>query len=157
MPRLTTIALPCLLVLAACGPSNPEKAARAALGSGQFSDAVSYFDQALEGKDEADANYLGLVLGKCEALARTDAGSAKDLFLATAATFKLTVHDYSKIVSHLVTAKAFDPAIDILEHGLKAFPGEKPKVDKMAAIVKSASEAAGDTGALDRLKGIGYL
>ena len=158
MPCFTTIALPCLLVLAACGgSSNPEKDAFAALGSGQFSDAVGYFDQALEGMDEADGKYLVLVLGKCEALASTDAAGAKDLFLATAGTNELEVRDYSQIVSRLVTAKAFDQAIDILEQGKQAFPDEKDRVDAMAKIVVAASLEAGDDDATARLKGLGYL
>jgi hypothetical protein len=157
MRRLTTNLLPCLLVLAACGgSSNPEKDAYAAMGSGNFSAAVGYFDQALEGMDEADGKYIGLVVGKCEAMAATDAVGARDLFLATAATHELTVRDYGMVVSRLVEAKAFDPAIDILAQGKEAFPGEE-KVDKMAAIVVSASQKAGDAGAMDRLKGLGYL
>ena len=158
MPRFTTTFLPCLLVLAACGgSSNPKLDAFAALNSGQFSAAVEYFDQALEGMDKADGSYLELVLGKCEALASTDAGFAKDLFLATAATHELAVRDYSYIVSRLVAAKAFDPAIDILKHGKEAFPADKAKVDAMAEIVLSASVKAGDEDALKRLAGLGYI
>lgn len=158
MTRSTTTLLPCLLLLAACGgSSNPKKDAFAALGSGQYSAAVSYFDQALEGLDETDGEYVELVVGKCEALAGTDAGGAKDLFLATAASHELTVRDYSLIVSRLVSAKAFDQAIDILAQGKQAFPSEEAKVQKMADIVAKASEKAGDTSAMQRLKGLGYL
>lgn len=157
MTRLTTTLLPCLIVLAACGgSSNPKGDAFAALNSGRSADAVGYFDQALEGMDEADGSYLELALGKCAALASTDAVAARDLFLTTATSHELTVRDYSQIVSRLVEAKAFDPAIDILAQGKEAFPGEE-KVDKMAAIVLSASQKAGDTSAMDRLKGLGYL
>ena len=82
MRRLTNL-LPCLLVLAACGgSSNPEKDAHAAMGSGDYSTAVDYFDQALEGMDEADGKYIGLVVGKCEAINRVDkAGIQTDRLL----------------------------------------------------------------------------
>lgn len=158
MARSITTFLPCLLVLAACGgSSHPEKDAFAALGSGEYSTAIGYFDQALEGMDETDGRYVELVLGKCEALASTDAVRAKDLFLATAANHELKVRDYSVIVSRLVGAKAFDPAIDILEQGKRAFPSEKAKVDAMAAIVVNASLTAGNDEFTARLKGLGYL
>ncbi len=156
MLRSTTILLPGLLVLAACsGSSNPQKDAFVALNSREYSAAVGYFDQALEGLDETDNKYLDLVLGKCEALAATDADGAKALFLATTATHELVFRDYNVLVSRLATAKAFDQAIDILAHGKDAFPSEEAKLKQMAESIKTLIK--GNPAALERLRGLGYL
>jgi hypothetical protein len=148
--------LPGLLLVGACGGQSSEKAAYQALGSGQFAEAVGLFDRALSVVEETDERYLGLLLGKCSALASTDAPRARDLFLATADSHALKVQDYNLVVSHLVSARAFDPAIDIMEEGAKAFPDD-PKIKEMGQVVRKASEKTGDTAALARLKSLPYL
>ncbi len=100
----------------------------------------------MAGMEATDGCYLGLVLGKCEALASTDGSHARDLFLATATSHGLTVHDYSQIVSRLMRVRAFDPAIDILGQAAKAFPDD-PKVEHMGQVVRAAREKTGDTDA----------
>jgi hypothetical protein len=148
--------LPALLFMAACEGQSSEESANQALGSGRSAEAVAHFDRALAGVEETDGRYLGLLLGKCSALASTDAPRARDLFLATADSHALKVQDYGWFVSYLVSARAFDPAIDILEAGAKAFPDD-PKIKEMGQVVRKASEKTGDTAALARLKSLPYL
>lgn len=134
--RLGELARASLLGLAtSCGgSSDPETDAFQALNSGRFSAAVSYFERALAGVTETNRGTLELVLGKCEALARTDAEQARDLFLATAITHPLALRDYGQIVERLVDVRAFEPALDILEQGEKALPSE-PEIARMSAVV----------------------
>ena len=55
-----------------------------------------------------------------------------------------------------MTAKAFLPAVTVMDLGIKAYP-EDEKMELVKEKVIAESKAANDAGALAALQGMGYL
>lgn len=128
------------------------------LGAGDFEAAEHSFAKALEGMDSSHADYLRVRLGHVEAQARIAPARAKDEFLALATAMKDKVTDrhYNQVGGRLADAGAFPEATAVLEAGLAAFPESKALADLRKSLGDRA-KASGDSGALDALKGLGYV
>jgi len=149
-----------LLVLAACGGSDPESLVRdgaASLGKGDAGSALSAFEDALDGLATTDRDYLPAALGRCQALARTDGARARQAFLELAAKVpeKVREDDYGLVCSWLNQGGFVLDALDVMKAGDVRFPGS----EKMKAILKAVMDAANraDTpDALKKLDSLGY-
>ena len=76
--------------------------------------------------------------------------------MALAGANELEVGDYTMVVSHLMQAKAWVPAIEVMDAGKKKFP-DNPKMDLLVEKVVAESKAAGDDAATAALQGLGYM
>jgi hypothetical protein len=159
------LALPLALALHACGGESSDPKALtdegyAALGSGQHDDAAAKFDAALDaiGEDRQDVSYVRAKMGHVEATIRSKPAAAKDEFLeyARANPSTVTPDHFSTIGGKFAGAGKFSEAIDILDAGMKMH-SESPVLVRLAETIKTAAEKAGDTGALDKMSGLGYL
>ncbi len=147
-----------LLSLAACGGGDPKADGFAAYGSGDYTTAVAKLDEALASRTQADADYLEIAVGRCQALAHVDAAKCQKEFLALAGANAdgIQSQDYSMIISELVAAKGFEPAVMVVDDGIKRFT-ESPKLVQLKDKIVQESKKAGDAGALKALDGLGYL
>lgn len=163
----TLLVLPCLvlaLVAGACGgggSSDPKALTDegyAALGTSDYDGALESFQKALAEMDSAHAQFKRAKMGEIEALIHVDAERAKDEFIAMAGSMSgsVTAKDYQAIASKMTSEKKYVPAIAVLDAGIKAH-AENPKLLAIMEKVKSEAEKAGDSGALDALRGLGYL
>ncbi len=159
MQRLLSI----LLVLSAlgCGGSSDPRAltdsGAAALNSGDPKKALSEFDQALAHMDAANPDFLRAKIGRCQALARTDAARAQTEFLALAKdpAAKVGEQDYTTIALDLVKSSAIGPAVAVAEAGIQRYP-ESPSMKALRDKVGDAAKKANDPEAMKKLKGLGY-
>lgn len=154
--RVTPILLSLCLPLAACGSGNPRVNARDALNSGDYSTAISEFDEALAGLTVGSPDYVGLSVDRCRALAYADAEQAKDDFVALASSADVELRDFTAVVSELVAAAAWLPAIDLVDAGMKRFPEEPGMLEIKVRVIEKSKES-GNEDALKKLKGIGYI
>jgi hypothetical protein len=97
-------------------------------------------------------------MGRFQAMVRSDAGQARDLFLAYAKAqgAKVTEGDYGTLVGEFLRREHTVEAIDVMDAGVKAFP----KSEAMAAIAKKVEEqarTAKDPAAMQKMKGLGYI
>lgn len=152
MRRLLSTLL--LASLTACGGGDPAQVGYDALGSGDYETAASSFSKALTGTQGEKRTDLTLQL--CQALAHTDAAACVAKMKELDAATELRVQDYNVVVSELKSAGAFDQAIDVLTLAMSAFPGDM-KLAELVQAVGDAASSAGDSGAMDRLKGLGYV
>jgi len=144
------------LCLSACsGGGDPKEAGYAALQAGDHATAVSSFDEALAASDPSALDHAELQLARCEALAYVDGAKAEAEFRSLCASGSdIGVKQYSLIAGALLGANATVNAVNVVDMGVKAFPGDA----KMAALLEKVKEAAAtDPAALDALKGMGYL
>jgi len=165
-----TLSLPALTLLSlgvigtSCGgssdPASQVNAGYGALNAGNPTDAVARFDAAIEamGGDVSHAEYLRAALGRVEALAAVDPGAARNGLLALASELPGAIGDadYNRIGGLLASGGHFDAAIDVMDAGMKAFP-ESGHLAALLDNIKEAAEGSGASGALDRLKGLGYI
>ena len=145
---------------AACAPSDPKEltdAGAAALNSGKAKEALADFDRALEHMDASHADFRRASVGRCQALARTDAARAQADFLALAQKEPARVGepDYATVALDLVQANAIGPAAAIAEAGMKRFPNS-PEMTKLRDKIGDAAKKANDPEAMKQLKGLGY-
>jgi len=157
--RRGILTLACLVAVA-CGSSDPRAltdAGAAALNSGKAKEALAEFDRALEHMDASHADFLRASIGRCQALARTDAARSQADFLALAQKESARVgeRDYATVALDLVQANAIGPAAAIAEAGLKRFPNS-PEMTKLRDRVGDAAKKANDPEAMKQLKGLGY-
>lgn len=151
-----------LVALPSCGGAADAKTltddGMSALNSGDHDDAATKFAAALEAlaDDTANVQYARAKMGHIEATIRSDAAAAKDEFLAYAASNEATPDDYSAIGRKFASAGKFSEAIDILDAGMKKFEGSDV-LNKLVDNIKTAAEKAGDSGALSKMAGLGYL
>ena len=154
--RLLSLAL---LALAACGGSSDPRAlvseANTALGNRDYATAVSKFDAALAGAKDA-ALIRDAKLGRCEALAYTDASRAQSEFLALAGAETVDYSSYNSVAVALTSESKFEEAIAILSQGMAKYPAEK-RFEKLRDKIGDAAKNAGDSGALSALAGLGYV
>jgi len=158
--RTTTLTLLTLtLGLTACGGgggTDPAQEGLAALNDGDHAAALEHFNKALEGKTSADEDYYELAVDRARALAYVDADKVAEAITTLAGEATIAARDYRRITTDLVTEKAFLPAVQVMDLGIKAYP-EDEKMEKVKEKVIAESRAANDTGALDALSGMGYL
>lgn len=160
---ITTLALALPLALAACGgggsgdPAEHLQQGSQALGSGDAGAAIDHFGQALAGLETSDPRVQQATLGQVEARIQVDPDAAKTQFLSYAKEHgdKLEARDYVKIGSKLSASGALAQATAVLGAGLEAHPGDA-KLDEALKATQKKAEEAGDEGALDALKGLGY-
>lgn len=152
------------LSLFACGGSSDPKALNEegsmALSSGKYAEAAKSYEKALAalGTDTASPEWHRAKLGWIQAEARIDGAKAKSEFLkyAQASPSKVTDSDYSLVASKLGDAGKVEEAIEILEVGKRAFP-ESLHLDALGKDLANRAKASGASGALDKLKGLGYV
>jgi hypothetical protein len=157
MPSKTLTALLFTFSLAACGGSvDAKEAAYDAYQDGDYASAVSHFETALEGKTSADADFLELKVDHLRALAYVDGKKVVEATKALAGEVTLSAKDYRSITTDLVTAKAFEPAVRLMDLGIKAYPSDE-KMAKVKDVVIEAAKNSGDEGANNALAGLGYL
>ena len=150
-----------LCLLAACGGGDPKEATdrgQAALGSGDGKSALESFEAALACLAPGDPDWLRASVGRCQALARLDPARAKTEFLALARAHPGTVgeQDFAIVVGDLIAHGGILEAIDVVEAGSARFP-ESPRMLALREQVVAASQRARDPGAMQRLKGLGYV
>jgi len=163
--RLQRLALALPLVLASCGGGAADPAALADAGTqslrtGDFSAAVTDFDRALAaiGDDTAHAEFMRASMGRIEALTQLDAGTAKAEFLALREKLgeAITERNFQTIAGRMGDAGAFDEAIELVTVAKADYP-ESKVLDALVQALGDQAKAAGAAGALDSLKGLGYV
>jgi hypothetical protein len=159
-----SIALASLLAHAACGanatPAEEVAEGYRALGSEDHAQALASFESALEriGADAAHPEFLAAKLGSIEAWTAINPERAKDEFLELARSqpSRVTDRDFSLVGSRLGEAGGFEQAIDVVSAGIEAHP-ESPHLIALRDKLGDQATAAGSEGALETLRGIGYL
>lgn len=154
----------CPLFAAGCGGSDDPKslndAGAQALNSSQYKDALEHFEHALEviGAKPDDPQYLAAKLGAIEARIHIDAKQAAAEFLALAKALpsKVSDRDFMDVSGKLASAKAYGEAIEVIEQGKKVF-AESTQLAQHRDTIYKTMQKSGDAGALEKLKGIGYL
>lgn len=154
----TALILALSTTLAACGGGDPKESAYQALNSGDYAAAAADFEKAMAGVDAGSADYVGLAVGRCEALAHTDAPAAKNEMIALAGSHegKVSSKDYTLVASKMVDARNFVPAIELLDDGIKNRFKDDPKLLALMDKIKAEAEKSGDDGAMEALSGLGY-
>lgn len=147
---LATLALP------SCGGGNPQEAGKIALQKGDWEEAQEKLGEALAKMQPSAPDYLETKLGELRARAHLDAPAAQSDFMTLAKGSSLGVENYRMMVDEFTTAGAFPEAIDLLKAGKEAHP-DYPKWQDLIQRVGKQAEKAGDQGALDALKGLGYI
>lgn len=155
--RTKTPALLLTLALAACGgPTDAKTAARDAFQEKDYGEAAKQFEAALEGKTPQDPDYVELQVDHARALAYVEPEKVPGRVESLAEEVELEPRDYRLITTELITAKAYEPAVLVMDQGMKAYPKDE-KMAKVAENVKTASQEAGDEGAMKALQGLGYV
>ena len=156
---MRSLLLPCLLALSltlvSCGSSDPKKEGLEAIQSGKWDEAVASLDKAIAGLPAEAPDYMEIAMGRCTALAHVDAPRAKAEFETLIQSGKTQMADFSTIVSHLMAANEYVPAIELMDKGLKQFP-EQPEMVNLRNRVVLESKASGSPEAQNALKGLGY-
>ena len=119
------------LLLAACGSSDPKAEGLLALQSGEYEQAVAKLETALASTGPASPDFKEVAMGHCSALAYLDGEKARTAFEELASQCALSQADYSGFISHLVKARRFVPAVELLDQALKEFP-EDPLLEEEA-------------------------
>lgn len=161
--KIRTLPVLLLFLIPACGSSDPRTQVdegSKALNSGDYATAAKRFDEALAGMggDTSSPDWLRAQLGSVQARAHLDAPKAKEQFLelASAHPSKVTPDHFSLIGSKLGDAGHLREAVAVLEVGMKAHP-ESPHLQALLTELGKKAESSGDAGALDSLKGLGYV
>ena len=154
--------LACLpLTLAACGGGDPAEhtdQGYAALNSGDAETALDHFAAALGALGPTDPGYERARMGEIEAKIRLRPDAAAQSFLAyaTEQPSQVDAGDYHKVGVQLSERSALSDAVVVLDAGLKRFPDD-PKLAEAMEKTTAAAQKAGDSGALDKLRGLGYV
>jgi tetratricopeptide (TPR) repeat protein len=152
-----------LITLTACGKADPRALTdqgSKALSAGRFAEAAKHYEEALAalGEDSTSPDWRRAKIGLFKAQAHVDASLAKTGFLQFASSAPGTVRDddFSLIASELGAAGKLEEAIAVLEAGKQAFP-ESVHLDALGKDLVRRAQESGDSGALDSLKGLGYV
>ena len=158
--RMGALALRSLPLLAAsCGggggsPAELTNRGYQTLNGGDPGGALTTFREALAGLEPSNPDYLRAKMGEVEALIQVNPEEARDVFLRLGS--QVDDGHYTTVASKMTSAKAYEPAITVLDVGVKRF-GESPKLLEMLKRVREEAEKSGDEGALKALEGLGYL
>jgi hypothetical protein len=152
----------CLLVmvsaLAACSETSRESLdeARQALAESRYADALAAADAGLGGASD-EVTTWGLELVKLEALARDGRGDdtlAQLGKLAGSRPEHVPATQYSATADQLRSAGQGAAAIQVLDLGLKRFPGD----ETLAGLIEEAKAApAAGSDELEMLRSLGYV
>jgi hypothetical protein len=151
-----------LSLCASCaGASDPRALADAgskALNSGDYSAAAKSYEGALAVLQPSDPEWKRAKMGLVQARARLDAPRAKDEFLeyAKASPSQVSDADFNLVASRLGDAGHLKEAVAVLEAGIAAH-SESPHLQALLTDLGKKAESSGDAGALDSLKGLGYV
>ncbi|HVS08932.1 MAG TPA: hypothetical protein VMS76_03590 [Planctomycetota bacterium] len=149
------------LALAACGASDPVEMndqGAAALNRGDPKAALELFGGAAAALDPESEQGKRAILGQVEALVALDPPRARDTFLAYARAqpAQLEPRDYRRVASQLTGGRHFLEAIDVIQAGDLAHPGDE-MIRKMITVIGEEAKMADAPDALNKLKGLGYL
>jgi len=155
---LLTLAL--ALPLVACNgvEADPLQAAEAALQDGDSAKAVALLQLHVAGLDRTSPESREATILLCSALAEKQPMESRDalLKLAEAQPEGVTSKDFKDVQSYLQTHGHFLEAIDVMDAGLKRWPGDAT-MSKVKDVLIAAVQSAGDEEATAKLKGLGYL
>jgi hypothetical protein len=160
--QLSVAALVLPLALAACSNGGDPVAqideGFAALNSGDAANAHDHFLEAVGELEPSDPNLDRAQMGLVEAKIRIQPEAAAKYFLdyAEKQPGNVDAGDYQKVGMQLTDKKALKDAVFVLDAGLKRFEGDA-KLKEAMDKTKLAAESSGDAGALDALKGLGYV
>lgn len=154
------------LFLTACGgetdPAELTRSGSRALGQGDFATAREDFDLALLeiGEDATNPEYLRAKMGAIEARTKDAPDEAVAMFLALAKKLpdQVGAADYSRIGGRLGDGGHFNQAIELVSAGKTSLPpSAQPTLDKLIQDLGNKAKESGSTGALDALRGLGYV
>lgn len=154
--------LACGLAGTACsGGGDPTECTNqgyAALGKGDAESAVDHFADALKSLKPGEPGYDRARMGEIEAKIHLKPDAAAKSFLDYAAQQpdEVDAADYQKVGVKLSENKALTDAVSVLDAGLKRFP-DNPTLKAAIAKTLAAAQQVGDNGALDALRGLGYV
>jgi len=149
------------LALSACGASDPiemNNQGAEALNRGDPQTALQRFEAAGKALPPESEQGKRAVLGQVEALVTLDPARARDTFLAYARSHaaQLEARDYRRVANLLTGARHFLEAIDVIQAGDLAHPGDET-IGKMITLIGEEAKKADSPAALQKLKGLGYL
>lgn len=158
----TVLALVLTLFAVGCGGSDPKQSiseGQSALGSGNSKAALQHFEEALGKLKPGDPDFIEAKMGQIEALIAIDATKSKNEFVALAKGYPDAVgqKQFKYIGGQMANGKRFVEAIEVTDTGIKRFGAEATDLKDLMARIKKEAVAAGDKGATDKLKGLGYL
>ncbi|MDJ0786981.1 MAG: hypothetical protein QNK05_09270 [Myxococcota bacterium] len=154
--RLLCVLLMALALACSASPQGQLADARAALADADYAAAIDAAEAGLAGgPDEVTA--WGLELVKLEALARTGEGEAVVALLDRLGSERpndVPPSQYSATADQLRVAGKGPEAIQVLDLGMKRFPGD----DVIAGLIDASAKApSADGGELDMLRSLGYV
>lgn len=164
--HFVALALTCVFAASCGGSSDPRELVNSGnteLGKGDSKAALSNFEdaqKALAGKTE-DPLYHAAKLGAIQARVKLDAKQATNEFLDYSKTAPTTVRDsdFIDISGRLADAKATAEALLVVKRGTEQFAQStklKAQESKILELAKQRA-AAGDAGADNALRSLGYL
>lgn len=160
MRSTTLLTLALALPLLACNgdPVDPLQAAETALQAGESRTAIELLERHLPSLDRGSVDHREATILLCRALAEQRPVESKDAFLALAAAQPDSVgpKEFKDVQSYLQTYGHFSEAIDVMDAGLKRWPGDETML-KVKDVLIAAVQSAGDAEATAKLKGLGYL
>ena len=145
-----------LVTLTACGDSAADPFAL--IQKGEFAAAIAAIEPQLETVEKGSDAHKDLLIGYTEALAAEAPEKARDTFIKAMDDHKdfIKPADVKYVVNRMANDGHLVEAIDVMHHGKEAWP----KDEAIAVVLdelKKAVTSSGNTGALDKLKSMGYL
>ena len=127
--------------LASCEEPEPAELARRAdeaLRAGDYRGALRRYERAFARLDASAPEYLDARLGAIEAMIPIDAKRAKDEFLRLADEQPAAIEakHYCNVGGRLADAGAWEPAIEVIDAGLKRFEMNEPKLEQLFRAFK---------------------
>lgn len=146
-------------LLPACSGGNAKENVFKALNSGDFAGAIAEFEKAMGTVEQGSSEHIELAVGRCEALAHTDAIAAKDAMIVLVEEHSKSVDadDYGLVVSKMVDAKNFIPAIDLLHDGIENRFEDTSKLRSMIEKIRKMADDTGDAEVANALGTLGYF
>lgn len=147
--------------VAACSSSDPKvltAEAGQALAAGDAEGAVAKYERAIERLDTKSPEFLRASMGRFQALARTEPTRAAREFKAFQAAQASRVQDadFKTVIDELLARDSLTQATDVLEVAQRSFP-DSPVVTQLVQRVGDAAKKRGDSDAMRRLGGMGYV
>jgi len=171
-PFKSLLATTLLLLIASCGGSTPADSVNAgftSLNEGSHSEALGSFNAALAGMETSDPKFTEAKVGQIRAQSYIDPAKAKADLLGLDKASGVTAKDYNQIVTDFVASatagaskdekaaqNTIGYAVEILTSGKQSFP-EYTKWDGLIKRAGDTAKSLGAAGALDSLKGLGYV
>ena len=154
-------ALSALVLSASCGGGSDPAAligeGTAAMASSDYETAASKFESAIAGLDAGSTDHLKASLGRCRALAHTDAAKAKTEFLQLVEGGKVIYTHYNQMTVAFAGAGAWNEAIEVLTVGKEKLPEEKKMEQLVAKVGDQAKNSGASSEAMKALEGLGYV